>query len=72
MFCCALLYGHSGIAIIFVWKKELDVLLSFSSWCLVIVVWLFLAVQWVCLQVVIVVSLTIFGICNMHLSLLVV
>ena len=30
-------------------------LLSLSSWCLVIVVWHFLAVQWVCLQFVIVV-----------------
>ena len=29
--------------------------LSMSSWCLVIVVWLFLAVTWVCLQFVIVV-----------------
>ena len=28
-------------------------LLSLSSWCLVIVVWLFLAVPWVCLQFVI-------------------
>ena len=25
-------------------------LLSLSSWCLVIVVWLFLSVPWVCLQ----------------------
>ena len=30
-------------------------LLSLSSWCLVVVVWLFLAVPWVCLQFVIVV-----------------
>ena len=30
-------------------------LLSSASWCLVIVVWLFLAVPWVCLQFVIVV-----------------
>ena len=29
--------------------------LSLSSWCLVIVVWLFLAMPWVCLQFVIVV-----------------
>ena len=36
-------------------KRELVVLLSLSSWCLVIVVWLFLAVPWVCLQFVIVV-----------------
>ena len=31
-------------------KRELVALLSLSSWCLVIVVWLFLAVPWVCLQ----------------------
>ena len=30
-------------------------LFSLSSWCLVMVVWLFLAVQWVCLRFVIVV-----------------
>ena len=36
-------------------KRELVALLSLSSWCLVIVVWLFLAVPWVCLQFVIVV-----------------
>ena len=36
-------------------KRELVALLSLSSWCLVIVVWLFLAMPWVCLQFVIVV-----------------
>ena len=36
-------------------KKELVALLGLSSWCLVIVVWLFLTVPWVCLQFVIVV-----------------
>ena len=36
-------------------KRKLVALLSLSSWCLVIVVWLFLAVPWVCLQFVIVV-----------------
>ena len=36
-------------------KRELVALLSLSSWCLEIVVWLFLAVPWVCLQFVIVV-----------------
>ena len=36
-------------------KRELVALLSLSSWCLVIVVWLFLSVPWVCLQFVIVV-----------------
>ena len=38
-----------------IWKRELVALLSLSSWCLVIVVWLFLAVPWVCLQFVFVV-----------------
>ena len=55
MFCCMLLYVHSSFAIILMGKRELVVLLSLSSWCLVIVVWLFLAVPWVCLQFVIVV-----------------
>ena len=55
MFCCALLCVHSSFAIISVGKRELVALLSLSSWCLVIVVWLFLAVKWVCLQFVIVV-----------------
>ena len=50
MFSCALLYVHSSFAIIFLGKRELVALLSFSSWCLVIVVWLFLAVLCVCLQ----------------------
>ena len=36
-------------------KRELVALLSLSSWCLVIVVWLFLAVPRVFLQFVIVV-----------------
>ena len=36
-------------------KRELVAWLSLSSRCLVIVVWLFLAVPWVCLQFIIVV-----------------
>ena len=36
-------------------KRELVALLNLSSLCLVIAVWLFLAVPWVCLQFVIVV-----------------
>ena len=36
-------------------KRELVALLSLSSWCLVMVVWLFLALPWVCLRFVIVV-----------------
>ena len=43
MFRCALLCVHSSFAIILIGKRELVVLLSLSSWCLVIVVWLFLA-----------------------------
>ena len=50
MFCCALLYVHSSFAIIMIGKKELIELPSLSSWCLVIVVRLFLAVSWVCMQ----------------------
>ena len=55
MFCCTLLYVHSSIASILMGKRELVALLSLSYWCLVIVVLLFLAVPWVCLQLVIVV-----------------
>ena len=36
-------------------ERELVVLLGLSSWCLLVVMWLFLAVPWVCLQFVIVV-----------------
>ena len=55
VFCCMLLYVPSSYAIILMGKRELVALLSLSSWCLVIVVWLLLAVPWVCLQFVIVV-----------------
>ena len=55
MFCCMLLYVPSGLAIILMGKRELVALLSLSSWCLVIVVWLFLVLPWVCQQFVIVV-----------------
>ena len=48
-----LLYFHSSFAIILMGKRELVVLLSLSSWFLVNVVWLFLAVPRVCLQYVI-------------------
>ena len=54
MFCCGLLYVHSSFAIILMGKRELVALLL-SSWCLVIVVWLFLTMPQVCLQFVIVV-----------------
>ena len=55
MFCCTLLYVHSSIAIILMRKRELVALLILSSWCLVMVEWLFLAVPWGCLRFVIVV-----------------
>ena len=44
MFCCTLLYVHSGFAIILMGKRELVALFSLSFWCLVIVVRLFLEV----------------------------
>ena len=46
MFCCTLLYVHSSIAIILMGKRELVASLNLSSWCLVMVEWLFLAVPW--------------------------
>ena len=56
MFCCTLLYVPSTFAITVMGKRELDALLGLSSLCLVIAVWLFLAVPWVfLLQFVIVV-----------------
>ena len=55
MFCCTLLYVHFSIAIILMGKRELVALLNLSSWCLVMVDWLFLAVPWGCLRFVIVV-----------------
>ena len=55
MFCCTLLYVHSSIAIIMMGKRELVALLNLSSWCLVVVERLFLAVPWGCLRFVIVV-----------------
>ena len=50
-------FVHSGFADTVIGKRELVVLLGLSSWCLVVVIcmWLFLAVPWVCLQFVIVV-----------------
>ena len=55
MFCCTLLYVHSSIAIILMGKRELVALLNLSSWFLVIVERLSLAVPWGCLWFVIVV-----------------
>ena len=55
MFCCTLLYVHSSIAVILMGKRELVALLNLSSWCLMMVEWLFLAVPRGSLQFVIVV-----------------
>ena len=55
MFCCTLLYVHSSIAIILMGKRELIALLNLTSWCLMMVEWLFLAVPRGCLQFVIVI-----------------
>ena len=55
MFCCTLLYVHSGIAISLMGKRELVALLNVSSCCLVMVERLFLAMPWGCLRFVIVV-----------------
>ena len=50
MFCCTLLYVHSSFVIILMGKRELVALLSLSTWCLMVVVWLFFVVPWVCLR----------------------
>ena len=55
MFCCTLLCVRSSIAIILMGKRELVALLNLSSWCLVMVERLFLAVPQGCLRFVIVV-----------------
>ena len=55
MFCCALVCVHSSTTIILMGKRELVVLLDLSSWCLVMVERLFLAVPRGCLRFVVVV-----------------
>ena len=55
MFCCTLNYVHSSIAIILMGKRELVALLNLSSWCLMMVERLFLAVPLGFLRFVIVV-----------------
>ena len=55
MFCCTLLCVHSSITIILMGARELVALLNLSSWCLVMVKRLFLAVLQGCLRFVIVV-----------------
>ena len=49
MFCCTLINVHSSFAIILMGNRELVALLWLSSCCLVMVMWPFLAVPWVCL-----------------------
>ena len=68
MFCCTLLYVHSSIAIILMGKRELIALLNLSSWCLVMVERLFLAVQRGCLQFVIGYILIILNFSEQNLS----
>ena len=55
MFCCTLLCVRSSIAIILMGKRELVALFNLSSWCLVMVERLFVAVPPGCLRFVIVV-----------------
>ena len=55
MFCLALLCVHFSFVIISMEKRELVSLLCLSSWCLMIVVRLFLTMSQVCLQFVIVI-----------------
>ena len=55
MFCCTLLYVHSSIATNLMGKRGLVALINLSSWCLVMVKWLFLPLQGGCLWFVIVV-----------------
>ena len=71
LFCCTLLYVHSSIAIILMGKRELVALLNLSSWCLVMVERLFLAVPRGCLRFAIVVfpdhtHLLFLGVINRH------
>ena len=51
MYCCTLLYVNSSIAIMLMGKRELIALLNLSSWCLVMVERLFLAVPYLCYYV---------------------
>ena len=71
MFCCTLLNVHSSIAIILKGKRELVALLNLSTWCLVKVERLFLAVPQGCLRFVIVVfpdhTHLLFLVCDMRL-----
>ena len=50
IFCCTLLYVLSSIAITLMGKRKLVALLNLSSWCLVVIDRLFLAVPRDCLR----------------------
>ena len=54
MFCYTLRYVHSSIAVILMGKRELVTMHNVSSWCLVLVEWLFFEVPWRCLRFVVV------------------
>ena len=67
MFCCTILYVHSSVAITLMGKRELFALLNLSSWCLVMVEGLFLAVPRGCLRfvnVVFLIILTYYYLCS--------
>ena len=55
MFCYMLRYDHSSVAVIFMGKRKLVALPNLSSWCLLSVKGLFIAVSLGCLPFVIVV-----------------
>ena len=55
VFCCALLYVYSGVAVVLMGRGLLVALLGLSSWLFMVVGWLFLAVPWSCLRFVTVV-----------------
>ena len=55
MFCCTLFCVRSGVVVVLEGRRGLIALLGLSSWCLVVVGRLFLAVPQGCLRFVIVV-----------------
>ena len=55
MFCCTLLYVHYSFCNHLDEEEREVALLNLSSWCLVMVVWLFPVVPWICLRFMIVV-----------------
>ena len=56
---CLVFYFY--FEIVSIGERGLNALLSFSSWCLVIVMWLFLAMPWICLQFVMIIRTTFCG-----------